>query len=168
MCSSVLCGMFMENMPYRGVSPVEAWEYWLDEPPSEVVCARLNRLLKDHITANIIEAIEITSNRMDITEEKRRLQYINGILQRKVLQTVAPERAEKERQIDVVELLWKKSNLGSWPLSRLKIAYWLQYCTVEEIKALMGVAYSWSDLRNEIDHIIEGRQQAANTGPEHS
>jgi hypothetical protein len=55
--------MFMGIMPYHGDSPVEAWEYWFDEPPSQAVCSSLERLGKKHPAATIIEAIEITGNR---------------------------------------------------------------------------------------------------------
>jgi hypothetical protein len=151
-------------MPFRGDSPVEAWEYWFDEPPSEAVRLSLERHSKNHAAATIIESIEITSDKLDITAETSRLQYLNGVLRRKVLQSVDPERAEQERQIAIVQRCWDRSNLGCWPLSKRKIVYWLEHCTVEEIKVVMSVADGWSDLRDEMDRIIERRQQAAASG----
>jgi hypothetical protein len=86
-------------MPYHGDSPTEAWEYWFDEPPSEIVQSSLERFAKNHAAAAIIEAIEITSDKAAITTEAVRLRYIKGILDRKLLAAVAPKRAEEERQI---------------------------------------------------------------------
>ena len=143
---------------------MEAWKYWFDEPPSETVRLFLERHSENHSAATIIEAIEITSDKLDITAETSRLQYLNGVLRRKVLESVDPERPEQERQIAIIRRCWNKSNLGYWPLSKRKIIYWLGHCTVEEIKAVMSVADSWSDLRDEMDRIIERRQQVATGG----
>jgi hypothetical protein len=152
-------------MPYRGDSPVEAWEYWFDKPPSETVQLALERHSKNHpAAATIIEAIEITSDKLDITDETKRLQYLNGVLRRKVLESVDPDCAEQERQIAIIRRAWDKSNLGFWPLSKRKILYWLEYCNVEEIKAIMRVAESWSDLGDEIERVIERRQQQVANG----
>ena len=93
-------------MAYRGDSPVEAWEYWFDEPPSEAVQVALERHSKNHSAATIIEAIEITSDKLNITVETSRLQYLHGVLRRKVLESVDPERAERERQIAIVQNCW--------------------------------------------------------------
>src|SRR5438552_2213923 len=119
-------------------------------------------LTKIICAATIIEAIEITSDKLDITAETSRLQYLNGVIRRKVLESVDPERAEQERKIAIIQRCWNKSNLGYWPVSKRKILYWLEHFTAEEIKAVMSVADSWSDLRDEMDRVIERRRQVAN------
>src|SRR5438876_6526572 len=108
---SWFCVIFDENhMPYHGDSPAEAWEYWFDGPPSDTVRLALERHSKDHPAATIIEAIEITSDKLDITAETSRLQYLNGVIRRKVLESVDPERAEQERKIAIIQRCWNKSN----------------------------------------------------------
>jgi hypothetical protein len=140
-------------MPYRGESPVEAWEFWFDEPPSAAVSSSLEQLRRDYVATSIIEAIEITGNKLDITDEVARLQYVKGVLRRKVLQAVAPERAELEAQIDRVLKSWYKTSLGRWPLNRKSVAKWL------EIQTLMHVAHNWRDFKSELDQAIETRQR---------
>ena len=122
-----------DDMPCRGDSPVEAWGFWFDEPTPQEACSSLERFAETHAAATIIEAIEITGQKIGLTTETVRLQYINGILRRKVLESVAPERAEAERHIDSILVSWSKANLGTWPLNRKKVSYWHQYCKVEEI-----------------------------------
>jgi len=144
---------------------VEAWEFWFDEPPSATACASLAVLAKTHSAVAIIEAIEITSSFRwkTITDEASRLAYINGILKRKLLESVAPGRAEEEFQIDRIQTAWKKLGLYTWPINRAKVAYWLKYCTSAEILAVMNVSRDWRDFRTEMDQIVA--RQASKTEP---
>jgi hypothetical protein len=162
-------------MPYRGDSPTEAWEYFFDETPSETACSSLERFAKNHVPVTIIEAIRITYDKRTVTSEAARLRYINGVLQRKTLQTVAPERAEEERQIDLLQRFWQKHGTpfqGYWHQGsqlhrndrqyfrkdeRAVAASWLRFCTVAEIEAVMSVARSWIDLCDVMGE-IEARQ----------
>jgi hypothetical protein len=148
-------------MPYRGDSPLEAWKFWFDVPPSRAVLANLEHLAKDRPAALLVEAIEVTGQWLDITEDAAQLSYIAGILRRKALEAVAPERAEEERNIDVIRKYWDKTKIEARPLSRPMIANWLQYLTAEELKALMSVARSEQDLEEQIANSIEKRKQAA-------
>ena len=152
--------MFVEIMPYRGDSPVEAWEYWFDEPPSEGVRSSLEQCGNDYAAtaATIIEAIVITGKRTDITDEAARIQYVKGILRRKLLHAMAPARAEEVTQIDSLQWSWNKKGVWSWPLDRKKASFWLQYCSVAEIKELMRIARSWTDFKEQLNQIIESRQ----------
>jgi hypothetical protein len=64
------CGIFIRSrMPYRGDSPAEAWEYWFDEPSSETVRLALELHSNNQPADTIIEAMEITSDKLDITAE---------------------------------------------------------------------------------------------------
>jgi hypothetical protein len=48
-------------------------------------------------------------DKLDITAEVPRLQYLNGVLRQKVLKSVDPGRAEQERQIAIVQNCWNRS-----------------------------------------------------------
>ena len=148
-------------MPFTGDDPVLAWEYWFDEPPSESVLLALEHRGKDHASATIIEAIEIASKKTHITDEIERLKYVTGILRRKTLEAASPQLAERERPIDVVLIAWKHSGIGTWPISRQRVAGWIEYCTAEEVKALLKAARNWSDFRSQIEDLVERRQAEA-------
>ena len=149
-------------MPYRGDSVLEGWEYWFDEFPSKAACLALEVLGRDYPGTMIVEAMEITCS-MLITEEAARLQYITGILRRKTLESVAPDRADEEHKIDRILRAWKKvfGDRYTTSPSRAMLAEWLQHCTDVEILSVLRVARDWPDFQTEVEKIIETRSRGS-------
>ncbi len=118
-------------MPYIGDSPVEAWQYWFDEPPSEKVRKHLENRGKTHSAATIIEAIELTSDRLlnKTTAEAQRLQYLCGILRQKVLASVDPKMAERQHQINIVQQ-WMNRKFGNRRWNKEAFDCWLEHCNL--------------------------------------
>ena len=165
-------------MPYQGDSPVEAWEYWFDQPPSEVVRSSLEQFGKKHDAKAIVEAIAITADKPSITVDANRIKYVGGVLDRMRLRAVSPERAEEEHQIDMLQRFWIKHGHGfptyRWnggrrvrvetrnfdKSHRATAATWFRFCTLEEIEAVVRVARSWDDLCEEMERIKTRRHPA--------
>lgn len=141
-------------MPYEGDSPAEAWEYWFDEPPNVNVRAWLTQYGLIHSAPDIIEAIGITGMRFSVEGEESRLRYVGGILRRNSLAKIAPERAEEERQTDIILAYWNKAAISVWPLSRKQVRGWLQYIPSDAIKAAIHTSASWREFKDLIDSSI--------------
>jgi hypothetical protein len=146
-------------MPYEGDSPVEAWEYWFDEPPTDGVLAGLKQCARTHSAAEIIEAIEIAGmKRPLITQDQKRLEYMSGVLRRKALQKIDPERALEETKIDALRLRWRKKDAGPWMAERAEVREWLHWLDQRELNVLMGIADEWSDFERLTGEIVERRR----------
>lgn len=147
-------------MPYEGDSPAEAWEYWFDEPPSETVKRCLAHRRTRYGDAELLDAIEITGMRVPMIEgEDNRLMYVSGVLRRKTLSKIDPERATEETTIDVLRRQWLSRELGDWEATREEVREWLRWLKQSEIALLIRVSDTWDDFAELIRKVVHRRRE---------
>lgn len=142
-------------MPYNGNSPVDAWEYWFDEPPSVEVEKQLRSRVKASSVEAVLEAIEITWRKSEITSELNRIKYVCGVLRRKALADIAPERVELERSVQRIQAYWRAVRDAGYPLNDRHVRYWLEYISEAGIKAVICDTSTWHEFKDLMAQIVE-------------
>lgn len=144
-------------MPYVGDSPVDAWEFWFDEKPSDAVVLCLIQRVKTYSTDAVLEAIEITGARAQvIADETARLQYLSGVLRRKELEAILPDAAAEERVIDLVRKCWTTKRHFTFPLSRKQAREWLSFASAQDLCALIEISHGWMSLKQFLEAVRLG------------
>lgn len=141
----------------------DVWQEQFQQQPSEFVRSSLDKLTKRADISEIIEAIGVTAAKQHITTDSNRMKYIGGILRRKRLAAVLPDRAEADRELNsamlTLQVYWARETGSTGRLERDEVAEWLKYCTLEEIEAVMW-RIEPDNLTAEMGHVVQARKKA--------